>query len=66
MSNRILVVGFGKAGKSLARSLERTEDCVVGFLDDMREDPKILGTLIQVNEIIKKYKVNNIGIMVKM
>jgi FlaA1/EpsC-like NDP-sugar epimerase len=60
MSNRILIVGFGAAGKSLARSIEKTKDKVVGYLDDSITNPKILGTLEQVNQVIKKHRINNI------
>src|SRR6187455_3161373 len=60
MGNRILIIGFGTAGKSLARSLNKTTDKIVGFLDDHIQNPKVIGTLADVNKIISKFKVNNI------
>jgi FlaA1/EpsC-like NDP-sugar epimerase len=64
MINRILIVGFGKAGKSLAKSIDKTNDKVIGFLDDSIIDSKVLGKLSDVNVTIKTNKINSVFIAI--
>lgn len=59
-SKKILIVGHGKAGKSLEASLIKNNQKTKGFLDDKATGKKILGTLGGVNEVIKKYKITDI------
>ncbi len=58
MAKRILVVGYGIAGKTLAEDLVRHGAEVTGFLDDASTEPKILGRLDQVNEVIDKHHID--------
>lgn len=60
MAKKILIVGYGTAGKSLARNLERTGQKVQGFLDDITEHKHVLGKLRDVNEVVAKHKITDI------
>lgn len=60
MTKRILVVGFGKAGRSLAASLRKSNQPIEGFLDDENTGKQILGTLHDVNEVVERYKITDI------
>lgn len=57
---RILIIGHGTAGRSLGRSLESNNEKAIGYLDDHETGEHILGTLNDVNEIVKKHKVTDI------
>jgi FlaA1/EpsC-like NDP-sugar epimerase len=52
MSSRILIVGRGTAGVSLADDIRSHGGDVVGFLDDRVTGDDILGTLADVNEVV--------------
>ena len=64
--HRILIVGAGKVGQTLATSLDGLgENFVVGFVDDDPEcifpgDWPILGTRDQIPEIIKKHFIDEV------
>jgi FlaA1/EpsC-like NDP-sugar epimerase len=53
MPKRVLIVGAGTAGRSLADSIAAAGDIVVGFLDDSQTTGNVLGTLASVNEVIR-------------
>jgi len=55
MPRRILIVGAGTAGRSLADSIATAGDTVVGFLDDARTDADVLGTLSEVNDVVRRH-----------
>lgn len=57
---RILIVGHGIAGKSLGKSLKADDKLVIGYLDDHETGSEILGTLKDVNDIVKTHKVSDI------
>lgn len=52
MSNRILIVGHGSAGVSLAKDIRARGGEVAGFLDDRATGADVLGTLADVNSVI--------------
>jgi FlaA1/EpsC-like NDP-sugar epimerase len=54
---RILIVGHGTAGRALAVDILARGGHVVGFLDDHSRAEDVLGTLSDVNEVIRKYAV---------
>jgi len=54
MNRRILIVGAGTAGRSLASSIAATGGTVVGFLDDVKTGDGILGTLADVNLVVER------------
>jgi len=58
MSDRILVVGRGAAGISLAEDIRRRGGDVVGFLDDRVSAEDVLGTLAQVNEVVAEHAID--------
>lgn len=62
--NRILVVGAGSAGQSLAEDIDLNGSAVVGFLDDKKTGMignfKVLGRLASVNEIASSHRVSDI------
>jgi len=60
MKQRILIVGAGVAGISLAKNYSL--ELIVGFLDDkvQKNGINILGKLADINQIVKKYKVTDI------
>ncbi len=60
MSRRILVVGFGVAGIGIADDAEAHGEEVVGFLDDVQHDPRVLGTLADVNRVARDYDVDTV------
>src|SRR3972149_3034624 len=60
ITKRILVVGFGQAGKSLAASLKRNGQQIEGFLDDTHMGIRVLGALADVNKVVKKYGITDI------
>lgn len=59
-TKKILIVGYGKAGKSLESSLARNNQKIKGFLDDKATGKKVLGKLSDVNQVIDEYKVTDI------
>jgi len=60
MPKNILIVGFGTAGQSLAKSLKANGQKVQGFLDDVSKDKAVLGTLVDVNNVVEKYSITDI------
>lgn len=52
MSKRILIVGYGNAGRTLADDIRARGGEVVGFLDDVQTDTKVLGRLTDVDAVI--------------
>ena len=55
---RVLIAGAGTAGESLAADVEASGDTFVGFLDDTRTGPKILGRLADVGELSRREAVD--------
>ncbi len=53
MTGRILIVGRGTAGQTLAADVRRRKGDVVGFLDDHVEGDDVLGTLRDVNAVVE-------------
>lgn len=64
MNKRILIVGHGNAGQTLARDIRARggDDTVVGFLDDAVTGPEVLGTLADVNTVIAEQSVDLVSI----
>lgn len=60
MAKKILIVGYGTAGKSLANSLQTNGQKVQGFLDDASVGRAILGRLADVNKVIADHKITDI------
>src|SRR6266568_7624235 len=60
MTKKILIVGYGVAGKSLADSLKADNQIVKGFLDDTAQNRHVLGTLAEANAVIKAQKITDI------
>jgi len=57
---KILIVGAGKAGKSLASSLKKNNQPFIGYLDDKSQEKAVLGKLSDVNSVLKEYKISDI------
>lgn len=55
---RILIAGYGTAGKSLAEDVEDAGDHVVGFLDDRIREPRVLGALADIEAVVAKHAVD--------
>lgn len=55
---RILIVGRGVAGVSLAEDVKRRGGEVVGFLDDRVVGDDVLGTLGDVNEVVANHAID--------
>lgn len=51
-SQRVLIVGAGIAGRSLAEDVERAGDTVVGFLDDVAVGPDVLGSIPLLETVV--------------
>lgn len=58
MTGRILIVGRGTAGQTLAADVRRRGGEVVGFLDDRVEGDDVLGTLRDVNEVVEAQSID--------
>lgn len=52
MSKRILIVGHGNAGRTLAEDIRSRGGDVVGFLDDAQSGPTVLGRLSDVDQVV--------------
>jgi FlaA1/EpsC-like NDP-sugar epimerase len=58
VTNRILIVGRGTAGLTLADDVRRHGDEPVGFLDDRVTGKDVLGTLADVNAVVAAHGVD--------
>lgn len=58
MTGRILIVGRGTAGQTLAADVRRRGGEVVGFLDDHVVGDDVLGTLRDVNEVVEAQSID--------
>ncbi len=58
MTDRILIVGRGTAGLSLAESVRRRGGYVVGFLDDAVTGDDVLGTLADVDSVVAEHAID--------
>jgi FlaA1/EpsC-like NDP-sugar epimerase len=58
LSERILIVGHGTAGVTLAEDIRSRGGNVVGFLDDLAGDSDVLGGLADVNDVIEIHSIN--------
>jgi len=58
LSERILIVGHGAAGISLAEDIRSRGGDVVGFLDDRSTSDEVLGTLGDVNEVVAAHAID--------
>jgi FlaA1/EpsC-like NDP-sugar epimerase len=56
--NRILVVGHGTAGVTLADDIRARGGAVVGFLDDRSTGADVLGTLADVNAVVAEHSID--------
>lgn len=59
-AKKIIIVGYGTAGKSLASSLKKNGQPVEGFLDDKSDGTRVLGKLDDVNKVVKEHKVTDV------
>lgn len=64
---RVLIVGRGPVGKKLADQINSYASLgyrVVGFVDDnvrlQQQDPTVFGTIEQIDDIIQKYRINDV------
>lgn len=58
MTDRILIVGHGTAGVTLAEDIRSRGGEVVGFLDDRSTGDDVLGTLGDVNEVVANHSID--------
>lgn len=58
--HRVLVVGYGVAGLGIAADARAHGHTVVGFLDDTRRAPEVLGELADVNRVVTQYQVDSV------
>jgi FlaA1/EpsC-like NDP-sugar epimerase len=59
-NKRILIIGAGTAGKSLAASLKKNGQPIEGFLDDKSRDKRVVGKLDDANSVIKDRQITDI------
>lgn len=57
-ARRVLIVGAGTAGRSLAEDVTRAGDSVVGYLDDSASGGDVLGAISALEEVVRRYAVN--------
>jgi FlaA1/EpsC-like NDP-sugar epimerase len=57
-ARRVLIVGHGTAGTSLADDVRAAGDVLVGFLDDVSSSAEVLGTLADVAAISRRGRVD--------
>lgn len=60
VARRILVVGYGVAGRGVAQDARSKGHTVVGFLDDDAHSPEVLGTLGDVNAVVEQHHVDSV------
>jgi len=58
MSNRILIVGHGTAGQTLAQDVRARGGEVAGFLDDRSTGDDVLGNLADVNDVVAAHAID--------
>ena len=58
--NRVLIVGYGTAGLGIAADARAHGFEVVGFLDDVKQDPQVLGRLADVNRVVRENGVESV------
>lgn len=58
MSKRVLIVGRGVAGQSLAEDVTRAGDVFLGYLDDHARDDDVLGELDDIAEVVARHSVD--------
>ena len=58
MTGRILIVGHGAAGISLAADIRSRGGEVTGFLDDRSRSDEVLGTLADVNAVVADHAID--------
>lgn len=58
MTNRIVIVGRGTAGITLAEDIRARGGMVAGFLDDRVTGEDVLGTLADVNDVVEEHAVD--------
>lgn len=58
--SRVLVVGYGTAGVGIAADARAHGDEVVGFLDDVKQDPQVLGRLADVNRVVRERDIDSV------
>jgi len=57
---RVLVVGFGVAGIGIAADARAHGHEIVGFLDDLKSSPQVLGSLADVNRVVREHDVDSV------
>lgn len=57
MNRRILIVGYGNAGRTLGADVAARGGTLVGYLDDVATGDGVLGTLADANAVIDQYEV---------
>lgn len=57
---RVLVVGFGVAGIGIAADARAHGHEIVGFLDDLKSSPEVLGSLADVNRVVREHDVDSV------
>lgn len=58
MSKRVVIVGRGAAGQSLAEDVARAGDVFLGYLDDRVPGDDVLGVLADVVDVVANYSVD--------
>jgi FlaA1/EpsC-like NDP-sugar epimerase len=58
VTKQILIVGHGTAGRALGEAVDRGGDSVVGYLDDVDTSGDVLGTLANINRVIRDHGVD--------
>ncbi|MGF6821588.1 FlaA1/EpsC-like NDP-sugar epimerase [Microbacterium sp. ZKA21] len=57
---RVLVVGYGVAGVGIAADARSHGHEVVGFLDDVKRAPEVLGALGDVNRVVREHHIDSV------
>lgn len=57
-ARRVLIAGFGTAGRTLAADAEAAGEVVVGYLDDVAAGEGVLGRLAEVAEVVRAHAVD--------
>lgn len=63
-TRRILIVGAGTAGRSLAESIKSAGGTVVGYLDDVKTGDDVLGRLADVNAVVRDHQIEVLHIAI--
>ncbi|RKN82167.1 sugar transferase [Paenibacillus ginsengarvi] len=66
-NKNVLIIGAGRVGEQIRDQLndnKTSSSCFVGFLDDYKKGPQILGTIPHIEKLVQQHKIQEIYITI--